>query len=100
MIVSWYSSSLSNETNDGCFAVLKFKILYSISASEVVITCNEDNVFNSSLNNIKFYVVNGTVNAISDDPCYSGHTIVIDKAVASTCTKDGYISHKCPVCSY
>lgn len=100
LIVSWYSSSSSNETNDGCLAILKFKILDSAAESEVVITYNEDNVFDSSFNNIKFDVVNGTVKVVSDAPCYNGHTIVIDKAVASTCTKTGLTegSH-CSVCN-
>ena len=99
LIVSWYSSSSSNETDDGCFAILNFKILDSASESEVVITYNEDNVFDSSFNNIKFDVVNGTVKVVSD-PCLNGHTIVIDKAVAATCTKTGLTegSH-CSVCN-
>ncbi len=99
LIVSWYSSSSSDEAEDGCFATLKFKILDNASDSEVVITYSEDNIFDSSFNNIKFDVVNGTVK-VNSDPCHNGHTAVVDDAVPPTCTMTGLTegSH-CSVCN-
>ena len=77
-IISWYSQSSNDKTENGTFVTLKFKILEDASASEVSITYDEDNVFNSSFDNVYFDVVKGKVD--------------ITKVLLGDVNKDGVIS--------
>lgn len=65
IIISWYSSSSEDESANGCLATLKFKILDGATNSNISITYDENNVFDSSFNNEKFDVINGSVSIVS-----------------------------------
>ena len=66
IIISWYSSSSEDESTNGCLATLKFKILDGATNSNISITYDENNVFDSSFNNEEFDIINGNVNIILD----------------------------------
>lgn len=66
IIISWYSANSEDESDNGCLATLNFKILDEAVDSEIAITYNEDNVFDSSFNNRKFDVISGSVNIVSN----------------------------------
>lgn len=61
IIISWYSSSSEDESKNGCLATLKFKILDNAQTNEVCLTYDENNVFDSSFNNIYFNATSGSV---------------------------------------
>lgn len=65
IIISWYSSSSEDESANGCLATLKFKILDGATDSNISITYDEENVFNSAFNNVKFNTTPGAVSVNS-----------------------------------
>lgn len=65
--ISWFALDSADKTNNGVLAVLKFKIKDNASTSGVMLSYDEDNVFNNKFKNVRFDVENGKV-SIGDDP--------------------------------
>ena len=66
--ISWFDSNSEDKLESGILAVLKFKILEGAEISAVTITYDEDNVFNSKFENIKFDTYDGFVGINDDEP--------------------------------
>ncbi len=98
LTISWYSSSSNDETNSGCLAILKFKILENAEDSEISVTYDEENVFDSSFNNVKFNTIFGGV-AVSNTTAEHKHNW--DEGHISkdaTCTSEGVKTYTCMSC--
>lgn len=65
--ISWFASDSENKQVNGTLAKLNFRILDNASDSEVLISYDPENVFNSSFDNQKFGIVNGAVK-IGEEP--------------------------------
>lgn len=61
--ISWYSKSSANETENGVLATLHFHALETTQNAtyDVVVSYDEDNVFDSSFDNVYFSTENGEV---------------------------------------
>lgn len=66
-LISWYSHSSQNETACGDLVTLKFKILDNAETSEIKITYDAENVFNTSFSNQFFETVDGVVSVKKED---------------------------------
>lgn len=62
--ISWYSQSSQDCNNNGVLATLKFRIKENASSSEISLSYDEDDVFNSSFDNVYFETQNGTVSVL------------------------------------
>lgn len=60
-IISWFSSSSENITNNGTIATLEFKILDNAKTSDINISYDAENVFDSSFNNVSFGTLSGKI---------------------------------------
>lgn len=83
-IISWFSSSSENATNNGTIATLEFKILDNAKTSDISISYDAENVFDSSFNNVSFSTSSGqiTVNKpISGDVNKDGSVTIQDATV-------------------
>ena len=65
--ISWYAADSGNKTDNGTVAVLKFRILDEAENSQVMITYDPENVFDSNLQNKRFVTVDGLV-GIGEEP--------------------------------
>lgn len=77
-VISWFSSNSKNITNSGKVATLEFKILDGAETSDISISYDADNVFDSSFNNINF----GT----------SSGRITVNKPISGDVNKDGSVT--------
>lgn len=59
--ISWYASDSGNKTDNGTLALLSFKIKANAKTSDVKLSYNPEDVFDNTLDNKKFSVVNGKV---------------------------------------
>lgn len=62
--ISWYSQNSQDCNNNGILATLKFRIKENASSSEISLSYDEDDVFNSSFDNVYFETQNGTVSVL------------------------------------
>lgn len=88
-ILNWVDSFNPYKLSSGTFATLTFKIKEgaTIGESEITVTYNPDDVYNSDWENVTFAVKNGTVTV---EPCsHDSTTPSIDNEVSATCTDDG-----------
>lgn len=53
-IISWFSADSENKTDNGLLAILYFEIKEGAKDSKVSLSYDEENVFNSSFENVKF----------------------------------------------
>ena len=62
-VLSWYSASNTNFNDDGVLAELRFKVLEDAAPGEAFINLefDEDDIFNSELENVELTVKNGSV---------------------------------------
>ena len=70
--VSWFDSSSRNISRNGVFAVLKFRIKENAETSNLTLSFDEDNVFNSDFDNVWFTTVNGRVIVDKSTPVLIG----------------------------
>lgn len=64
LTISWYASDSKDKSSNGTLAILKFKVRENAQSSDISISFDSDNVFNSSFNNIDFDTVDGSVTVI------------------------------------
>ncbi|MBQ9679945.1 MAG: bacterial Ig-like domain-containing protein [Ruminococcus sp.] len=64
LTISWYASDSKDKSSNGTLAILKFKVRENAQSSDISISFDPDNVFNSSFNNIDFDTVEGSVTVI------------------------------------
>lgn len=77
-VISWFSSNSKNITNSGKVATLEFKILDGAETSDISISYDADNVFDSSFNNINFGTSSGKVS--------------VNKANIGDISNDGFVT--------
>ena len=63
--ISWYSQRSVDCNNNGVLAILKFRIKENAQSSQINLSYDEDDIFNSSFDNVYFDTQNGAVNVIS-----------------------------------
>lgn len=66
--ISWFDANSEDKIESGILAVLKFRILEDAEISAVTISYDEDNVFNSKFENIKFETYDGFVGINDKEP--------------------------------
>ena len=59
--ISWYSQKSEDCNNNGILAVLKFRIKDNAQSSQIFLSYDEDDIFNSSFDNVYFDTQNGVV---------------------------------------
>ena len=59
--ISWYSQKSKDCNNNGILAVLKFRIKDNAQSSQIFLSYDEDDIFNSSFDNVYFDTQNGVV---------------------------------------
>lgn len=64
--ISWFSQKSLDENNNGTLAILSFQVKKSakIGDTKISLTYDEDNVFDSKFNNVKFNTVDSTVSIL------------------------------------
>lgn len=60
--ISWYSQRSEDCNNNGVLAILKFRIKENAQSSQISLSYDEDDIFNSSFDNVYFDIQNGSVN--------------------------------------
>ena len=60
--ISWYSQRSEDCNNNGVLAVLKFRIKENAQSSQISLSYDEDDIFNSAFDNVYFDTQNGSVN--------------------------------------
>lgn len=66
--ISWYSSSSADSSASGDFVTLNFTEKAGAKSSEIKITYDEENIFNSKFENQTFSIKNGTVEINKIEP--------------------------------
>lgn len=67
-IISWYSKDSTDSSASGDFVTLKFTAKENVQTSDIKITYDKENVFNSKFENQTFDVKNGVVDIKKDEP--------------------------------
>ena len=78
-VISWFSTASEDETANGVIATLTFKVNEDVEAGSypIILTYDENNVFDSSFTNIAFEVDNGEVTVTDYVPGdVNGDTVV------------------------
>ena len=76
VVISWYSSKSAEVWENGSFATLRFRIKEGAKTSQVTLSYDPENVFDSQFTNKSFSVENGTVTVEETLPDNSGKFVV------------------------
>lgn len=90
-IISWFSSNSKNVNNNGTMATLEFKILDNAKTGDITVSYDEENVFDSQFNNVKFSTVSGKVtvnNYVVGDVNRDGEITIADATLLQK-----YVAH-------
>ncbi len=96
-IANWVDSINPDRQDNATFVTLTFKIKddAAVGKTDITVTYNPDDVYNSAYDNVAFEVVNGTVDVL----CKHAETEVTKEAVAPTCTEAGSTAEvSCKAC--
>lgn len=98
--ISWYSQNSLDETESGVLATLNFKIKDNAESSEVKLTYDENNVFDSNFDNIYFDVKSGVVEVSNVDSVLPRASISSTNNISSTQSATLIMSDDTGVVSY
>ena len=73
IIISWYSQKSEDCNNNGVLAILKFRIKENAQSSQIRLFYDEEDIINSSLDNVYFETQNGLIN-VTDKTYLLGDT--------------------------
>ena len=77
--ISWYSSKSADVSVNGTFATLRFRIKEGAKTSQVTLSYDPENIFDSQFTNKSFSVENGTVTVEEPLPDNCGRFVVESK---------------------